>query len=353
MSDGGSPAPSGPTPLTLVGGFLGAGKTSLLNHLLSADHGRRLGVLVNDFGAIGVDARMIESVSGESVNLTNGCVCCSIRGDLLAAATRLVERHPTPDHLVVELSGVSRLTAVIETFAQPEVASMFELRCALSVVDADLAATGSGEFERWSAIEQLRFADVVVLNKIDLVPPRAVDQIRARLESVVARTRVWPTSHGVVPDDVVLGDAFDAADRGGITTGGLDAERRSRAHDAFGSWTLRVDQAWPLMVLQRFVDGLPAGVYRGKGIVRLDLGTGDHGEFQMTGRRAWLKLRSSPTEGAARPSTELVFVGTPGCLTDDRLGYLACAAEEDHRRDRESGRSYLVSDLRSFEVVFA
>jgi G3E family GTPase len=105
------------------------------------------------------------------------------------------------------------------------------------------------------------------------------------------------------------------------------------------------------MVVHRFVEALPAEVYRGKGFVRLDLRTGDHGEFQMTGRRAWLKLRP-PDQGADR-DTELVFVGTPGCLTDDGLERLAGAAEEDHLDDQATGRSHLVGDLRSFEMVFA
>ena len=97
-----------PIPVTIISGFLGAGKTSLLNHLLNADHGLRVAVLVNDFGKINIDAALVAGVSGEStIDLSNGCICCSIRDDLLEAVIQLIQRSNSPEYIVVETSGVS------------------------------------------------------------------------------------------------------------------------------------------------------------------------------------------------------------------------------------------------------
>src|SRR5262245_14173064 len=113
------PSPVPPVPLTIIGGFLGAGKTSLVNHILTHSTGRRVAVLVNDFGAVNIDAKLIVSVEGETVSLANGCVCCTIRDDLLREVIKLLSREPRPDHIVVETSGVSRPVSVAETFLAP------------------------------------------------------------------------------------------------------------------------------------------------------------------------------------------------------------------------------------------
>ena len=101
-------------PVTLIAGFLGAGKTTLLNHILSSDHGVRAAVLVNDFGAINIDSKLIVGVEGDTVNLANGCVCCTIRDDLVGACISLLQRPQRPEHLFVELSGVSDPVPVLK-----------------------------------------------------------------------------------------------------------------------------------------------------------------------------------------------------------------------------------------------
>ena len=112
-----------PIPVTIISGFLGAGKTSLLNHILNADHGLRVAVLVNDFGEINIDAALVSGVSGEStINLSNGCICCSIRDDLLEAAVQLIQRPNPPEYIVVETSGVSDPMAVSLTFMRTRIA---------------------------------------------------------------------------------------------------------------------------------------------------------------------------------------------------------------------------------------
>src|SRR5688572_19146180 len=95
------------TPVTILTGFLGAGKTTLLNHILNGNHGLRVAVLVNDFGAVNIDARLVVGVEGETVSLSNGCICCTIRGDLLNCVDNLLKRPDTPEYILIEASGVS------------------------------------------------------------------------------------------------------------------------------------------------------------------------------------------------------------------------------------------------------
>jgi len=126
-----------PIPITILSGFLGAGKTSLLNHILHGDHGLRVGVLVNDFGEINIDAELIAGVSGNSVSLSNGCVCCSIRDDLVESTLQLVQGPDRPEYLILETSGVADPVSVSLTFVESELKSLIDVDSILTVVDAE------------------------------------------------------------------------------------------------------------------------------------------------------------------------------------------------------------------------
>ncbi|NJO00189.1 MAG: GTP-binding protein [Anaerolineales bacterium] len=125
-------------PLTIIGGFLGAGKTTLLNHILHSDHGLRVAVLVNDFGAINIDTQLIVGVEGETISLSNGCICCSIRDDLMEATLQLLERPDPPEYIIVETSGVSNPGAVKLTFMfSSELISRVRVDSIVTVIDAE------------------------------------------------------------------------------------------------------------------------------------------------------------------------------------------------------------------------
>ena len=172
-------------PLTIIGGFLGSGKTSLINHILNHSTCRRVAVLVNDFGSINIDAKLIVSVQGETVSLANGCLCCTIRHDLLREVINLLERDPLPDHIVIETSGVSRPVAVAETFLSLTAQRLVDMHHMISMLDADLTVdpnAGYGDL----AFDQIKTADMVVINKTDTKNAEEIAQV---VDYVRANTR--------------------------------------------------------------------------------------------------------------------------------------------------------------------
>lgn len=335
-----------PVPLTVIGGFLGAGKTSVLNHILSAPHGRRIAVLVNDFGAINIDARQIVAVHGETISLENGCVCCTIRTDLVSAVIDLLSNGMPPEHIVIETSGVSRPQAVAESFLNGMVAGFVELHGLVAVLDAELGVDAACEY-RDRALEQVSCADLVVLNKTDLISPGQCRQLQDEIEEAAPGSRVWATTHGAVPLELVL-DGGPA--RGG--DGELPGEGSGfESHETvFATWIYRSQRAWSCAELQRAMEKLPTSIFRAKGLVRLQLPTGDHGLLQLTGRRCWLRL-CEPAGGV--PDTELVFIGTPGGASNAGIARVFEEAVREQAYSDRVGRGYTVDDPKAFEVVFA
>ncbi len=187
-----------PIPLSVIGGFLGAGKTTLLNHLL-ATAGKRYGVLVNDFGAINVDTALIAARDGDTIALTNGCVCCAMGDDLGAGLERLAGRDPAPEHVIVEASGVSDPWRIAQlALIEPG----FSLEPLVVMVDA--AAFLGQLTDRWTGdtvARQLGFAELVVLNKADLAGDLA--PVRAAVHRLRPEARVIVAAQGVVDPEVL------------------------------------------------------------------------------------------------------------------------------------------------------
>ena len=339
------------TPVTIVGGFLGSGKTSLLNHILTRTHGKRVAVLVNDFGAINVDAKLIVSVEGETVSMMNGCVCCTIRDDLLIEVERLLASENPPEHIVIETSGVSKPVSVAETFINPSVQSFVDVRI-IVVLDAVLGFDVEAEYHA-VAMDHIRIADLVVINKMDLVTPQQLSDLKQKVESIAGLSRIWETSFGEVPLGLIFDDLPNHAMAGVQSAHAGEHEHEHQHHDnEFKTWTYCSEASWSFNALQRAVETLPRDIYRAKGIVRLDLETGDYGILQVTGKRAWLKLSEPESPETVPVSTELVLIGKPGTNTNESIGMIFTQALED-ARSQGSEEGYVVKDLRSFNVVFA
>ncbi|WP_412049961.1 CobW family GTP-binding protein [Hoeflea sp. Naph1] len=203
-----SEAPS-PIPVTVLTGYLGAGKTTLLNRILSEPHGKRYAVIVNEFGEIGIDNDLIVESDEEIYEMNNGCVCCTVRGDLIRVVEGLMRRPGRLDAIIVETTGLADPAPVAQTFFMDEdVRAKTRLDAVVALVDArHLPARLKDSRE---AEDQIAFADVVLLNKTDLVTPEELDDVERIVRAINPSARIHRTERASVPLDAVLDrGAFD------------------------------------------------------------------------------------------------------------------------------------------------
>jgi G3E family GTPase len=196
-------------PVTVLTGFLGSGKTTLLNRILSEQHGKRIAVIENEFGEVGVDHQLVIGADEEIFETSNGCICCTVRGDLIRVLGQLLKRRDRFDHVLIETTGMADPGPVAQTFFLDD-----ELR-AQFVVDAIVTLVDARHFEQHlttlkEPAIQVGFADVIILNKIDLVGPAELARIEQQIRGINASAKIFPAVNAVVPIDVVLGlGAFD------------------------------------------------------------------------------------------------------------------------------------------------
>ncbi|MDB9328421.1 GTP-binding protein, partial [Nodularia spumigena CS-590/02] len=197
-------------PVTVLTGYLGAGKTTLLNHILTYEHGKKVAVIVNEFGEVGIDNQLIIDADEEIFEMNNGCICCTVRGDLIRIVGNLMKRRDKFDHLVIETTGLADPAPVIQTFfVDEDMQSLLSLDAVVTVVDAKHI------WQHWDADEaqeQIAFADVILLNKTDLVTPEQLEELEKRIRSMNAIAKIYPTENAQLGMDALLGvKAFDLA----------------------------------------------------------------------------------------------------------------------------------------------
>ena len=333
--------------VTILGGFLGAGKTTLLNAILrQAD--RRFAVIVNDFGAVNIDARLVADIEGTEgeVALSNGCICCSIRGDLLAAVFRLCERPQPPEHILIETSGVSDPGAIASTFAQPGVDELVRLNAIVVAVDPESFPDLMGS-DRRLARRQVATADLVVLTKDDLVSAARRSQVKTLVREDVPHARVVRSSRDCAPVELIVGTieasalqrhrqlrADDVLDVHVHDAAGPPSGDHAHAHDhtlVYSTWCFRSDAPLSPRRLRKALQQLPPDVFRIKGIVELTNRPGDRAILQVVGRRAELYL--DEPWGDVTPHSEIVVIGKEGSLDPQRLRALF----DDCVRSRDDG----------------
>jgi G3E family GTPase len=196
-------------PITVLTGYLGAGKTTLLNRILTEQHGRRIAVIENEFGEVGIDNELVLNADEEIFEMNNGCICCTVRGDLIRILGNLLERKDKLDAILIETTGLADPAPVIQTFfADDEVRERTRLDALVTVVDARHA--GERLSESTECQEQIAFADVILLNKTDLVPSSEIEVLEGRVRGINRFARLIRTERCNVPLDHVLDvRAFD------------------------------------------------------------------------------------------------------------------------------------------------
>jgi len=196
-------------PVTILTGFLGSGKTTLLNRILSEEHGKRIAVIENEYGEVGIDQGLVINADEEVFEMSNGCICCTVRGDLIRVLGNLMKRRDKFDYVLVETTGLADPGPVAQTFfMDDEIREEFSLDGIVTLVDAAHIDQQLGRSDESS--EQIAFADVIVLNKSDLVSNNSLDSLEVRLREMNCMARIVRSKQADVSVDTVLNlDAFD------------------------------------------------------------------------------------------------------------------------------------------------
>ncbi|MFN9659607.1 MAG: CobW family GTP-binding protein [Cyanobacteriota bacterium] len=320
-------------PVTLLTGFLGAGKTTLLNHILSNQHGLRSAVLVNEFGEVGIDHELVVATNESMVELSNGCICCSINGELQEAVHRVLERPEPIDLIVVETTGLADPLPVALTFMAGDLRDRLRLDSIITVIDAEhFSATA---LKSPIARAQVVYGDILLLNKADLVDAQRLNAVEAELRAMKTDARILRASRGEVPLGLLLSVGLFESDRLAL----LQAHEESReqlkndghhnhAHphgehhhhnghehhhphspelEGFSSVSLAVDAPFDLRRFQHFLDNqLPESVFRAKGVLWFRQSNRRH-LFHLCGKRFTIDDSDWP-DGSER-HTRVVAIG--------------------------------------------
>jgi G3E family GTPase len=295
-----------PVPILLVCGFLGAGKTSVVNHLLAHAGGRRIAAVVNDFGAINIDAELIAGAGDGVISLSNGCICCSLEGDLLRTLASLLRRDPGPEFIVIETSGVADPTDIVRNLMDPVIWREAPLETVLCVVDASAPASA---LEDPLVRSQVRAADVVALSKVDLAG--SCEAMRAAVNAVRPGAVVVEALHGAVPAEVLFSPDLD---RVPVVR---EVRRRRPAAERFETLSWVSDRPVSLPAFQTAIGRLASRLARAKGMFEVAGQPGRVMVFQFAGGRA--TLAPSGVLAPGTPRVRVVFVAEVGVLAAEEI----------------------------------
>lgn len=318
-------------PVTVIAGYLGAGKTTLINELLAHNHGRRLAVLVNDFGAVNIDSALIADHDGQTISLKNGCVCCSIADELGDALDRVLALEPAPDQMVIEASGVAD-PANVAAYGQGWPGC--RLDAVVVLADAEtVQAKSRDQFVGELVTRQLRRADIVMATKCDLVTESAFTAVKGWLAETAPDTPILTRRAGQLDPSVLLetdqGTNTTSPERSfhgdtGTTTTATRSSQTScsperslngdtgTAEASFDSIVIEVDAALDRRRVEAALAHWPDSVLRVKGILRFNGTAGGLHIVQRVGRR-W-NIEQAPDSLDPSHTDKLVVIGLPGTL---------------------------------------
>lgn len=335
------------TPFTIITGFLGAGKTTLLSRLLNADHGYKLAVIINEFGEVNIDRHLIAEEIGDGLlEMNNGCVCCTVQEDLLAGLKNLIERRSVGllefDHIVMETTGLAKAGPIIQTLSARELENELMLGGVVTLVDAFHAQMQLDEFDEVQ--EQIGMADLIVLNKIDLVDDKARVQLTGRLMAMNKGARLELCQEADVDITSVLGlHSISATDHNmrimptAIVLDHVHEHEHEHHHehdhlDRVGSFVVRIDEPldhgqtldWFSYIIMRYTEQL----LRYKGILNIKSRSS---RLELQGVHALIETASGRQWSDEEPRrTEIVFIGIDLPEGEIRQGFKDCIVREHH-----------------------
>jgi G3E family GTPase len=291
-------------PVTIITGFLGSGKTTLLNEILKQFPNGRVAVLVNEFGDINIDSQLLVAVNEDIVELTNGCICCTINNNLSEAVFRILAHRDRIDYLIVETTGIANPLPIATTFLATELWSFTRVDAILTVVDAE--AFTPEHFGSEIAFRQVAYSDMILLNKTDRVPESTLEALEQFLHSVKPNPRILRMSYGQVPLPLILD--IKLHDSSFLSTPVVTDRSKvvsQISNDGYMAVSFESDRPISLRKFQQFLDyQLPKEVFRGKGILYIEDSCDRH-LFQLSGKR--ISIDSSKWN--TPPKTQLVWIG--------------------------------------------
>lgn len=324
MTESTHPAAKPRIPVTILTGFLGAGKTTLLNYILRENHGYKFAIIVNELGAIDIDGQLVENTEDEILQVGNGCLCCTVRKDLVSAIRKLILRGGF-DYILIETTGIADPGPVAQTFLNiPQLQQYVQLDSIITVVDAEQIERQMAEVE--TAREQIAMADFLLLNKTDLVDEPHLQRIEALACELNPHAQLFRTSQSQVNLKEVLDmAAFDVDRKLAVDPKFLD-ELNARHHHDIQSCAFTFTEPFSIDRFEAFVQSLSlnAKIFRSKGFVsiagnpRRVLFHGVNNRFTIFWDRLWEK-------GEARAS-QLVFIGKALDPDAIRAGLVKCLA---------------------------
>ncbi len=307
LSDALPSLPKSGMPVTIITGFLGSGKTTLLNQILQNKDNLKIAVLVNEFGDINIDEQLLISVESDMIELGNGCICCTINDGFVNTVYQVLEREEKIDYLVIETTGLADPFPIIMTFLSTELKFLTRLDAIITVVDA--AAFDAKHFDSDAALRQIRYADMVILNKIDLATKDKINELKAFVKDIKPGFRILESEYSRVPLPLIL-------DIGLTQTDTYQAEipefRRNKSafnnhleSDGFSFVSFKSARPFELEKFEHFLSQqLPSHVFRAKGILWFQESPARH-IFQLSGPRYDLQ----DDDWTTHPKNELVFIG--------------------------------------------
>ena len=296
-----------PVPVSILTGFLGAGKTTLLNYILKQQHGYKFAVIINEVGKIGVDGQLVERQKEEIVEMSNGCLCCTVRKDLVRGVQNLLKKGGF-DYLLIETTGIAEPGPIAQTFLNiPQLQQLVRMDSIITVVDSEQILAQLAETE--TAREQIAMADFILLNKTDLVGPEQLKKVQEQVHTLNEQATVFLTNQSEVNLKELLDmHAFDVDQKLAVDPQFLD-ELNQRHHHEINSISFELERPLNVEALELFVQELSGRekIYRSKGFLWIEgnprraIFHGVNNRFTLLWDRLWEK-------GETRKS-QLVFIG--------------------------------------------
>ena len=294
------------TPIMAIVGFLGSGKTTLLNHILKENQGLKIGVIVNDFGDINIDAMLVARQTDQELELSNGCICCSIEGSSLDdAIDQLAHEGSTIDYIIIEASGLAEPKELLRLLvnAKNQFARFDSL---VAVVDASNVLDIKEKHPDF--MEQLSLSDIIIVNKLDLVDAKKIKEIEGYLKFLNQKAHILKTENGIIDTRLLLSpDKLFTHTSAQLSLTGQD-DHSKHLHHTYQKVSFSTAEPIDPNLWEEYISLMPAEVYRIKGFINFGMkGLGQKFLFQSVGPRSTMKLDEWLGQP---PRTDLVFIGT-------------------------------------------